>query len=107
MSFILELNKFPKLTGSQHINSYCVASLSPSLLQSFIQTSDSSFIPGAIEKERKSTYIFGKRISDYHTAARITFKYGFAMESSVNPRLPKMTGHSVLYSKWNGFRGEM
>ena len=29
------------------------------------------------------------------------------MESSVNAKLPEMTGHSVLYSKWNGFRGEM
>ena len=29
------------------------------------------------------------------------------MESSVNARLPVMTGHSILYSKWNGFRGEM
>ena len=25
------------------------------------------------------------------------------MESSVNARLPEMTGHSVLHSKWNGF----
>ena len=29
------------------------------------------------------------------------------MESSVNARLPEMTGHSVLYSKWHGFRGQM
>ena len=29
------------------------------------------------------------------------------MESSVNARLPEMTGHSILYSKWHGFRGEM
>ena len=34
--------KFPKLEGSQHISSYCVACLWPSLLQSFIQTSDPS-----------------------------------------------------------------
>ena len=27
--------------------------------------------------------------------------------SSVNARLPEMTGHSVLYSKWHGFRGQM
>ena len=71
---LLEMGRILKNKLSPlRVNSYCVASLSPSLLQSFMQTSDSSFIPEAIGNERTSTYIFGKRIADYHTAARIRF----------------------------------
>ena len=44
--------KFPKLEVSQHISSYCVACLWPSLLQSFIQTSDPS---GTIHIGEEST----------------------------------------------------